>query len=90
MDGMDPSEKSWAVLDVIMKDGLLWTIDHRRLYAMKEAQKMIRARNQERTIFARIRVHVWKPQFDRFLDRVSHRCRPGDGQEIFVKRQRTG
>ena len=46
--GSDPAELPWCVLRVIRRAGLLLSVDNRRLYAMKEAQRKIQENDPAR------------------------------------------
>lgn len=87
--GMDPSTQPWAVLTVVQLHGRLWSIDNRRLSAMKDAQKRIRETGGERVVWAKIRVFdFWPDEFQRFHKHLGHGAGPNDGKHIHVNRKR--
>ena len=89
VNGMDPSTQPWAVLTVVQLHGRLWSIDNRRLSAMKDAQKQIRETGGERVIWAKIRVFdFWPDEFQRFYKHLDHGAGPNDGKHIHVNRKR--
>ena len=85
VNGMDPSNKDWAMLDVVKQDGVLRFIDNRRLFAFQEAQRQLREKGQERTVWVRVRTYSWHPQFNRFLKHMAYWDEPGGGEDIEVK-----
>ena len=50
---------------------------NRRLYAMKEAQRLIRERGPTVLVQARVKLYTWMPVFDVFLDHCDHRSNLG-------------
>ena len=86
--GMDPSKEDWARLDVVRYRGRLRSIENRRLYAFRHAQEILREQGSERVVQARIRVFVWKEQFDRFLQHMHYMDDPDGGGSIYVSRKR--
>ena len=55
----------------------MWSIDNRRLYCLREYQKLV----EPRQVVIRVRLHKWHRQFDCLLD---HESTPNDGTSIRV------
>eukprot|EP00415_Alexandrium_ostenfeldii_P001437 UN1437 len=83
--GLDPRTQEWCVLNVIKRRGLLISNDNRRLYAMKEALRILREQDPAAMMWVRVRVYVWAPAFDTHLDHLAHRCGATDGRRIRVR-----
>ena len=60
---IDPLNDSWLTLDIVKRNGKLQSVDNRRLYCLKAWQ----AQEASKDIQARIRLRVWDPLFDRYL-----------------------
>lgn len=60
---IDPLNDSWLTLDIVKRNGKLQSVDNRRLYCLKAWQ----AQDASKDIQARIRLRVWDPLFDRYL-----------------------
>ena len=86
----------WCTLDVMVRKGVYFSIDNRRLLAMKQAQERL---GQQRVVNASIRAYHWPEKFDIFLkneakeslaahakfaDHLSHSLGPNDGKHIEV------
>ena len=67
------------------RNGLLFSLDNRRLWALKEAQKQIRINDSDKQIFAKAQLYIWDPAFDVFLRHVDHSCSVADGVDIRVR-----
>ncbi len=63
---LHPERDDWLTLDVIEKEGKLISIDNRRLWCLKE----FHCRGRSSAVYAKIRVKVWSPLFDRFLQHL--------------------
>ena len=53
VNGAIPAEFPWCVLRVVRRNGLLLSMDNRRLYALREAQRQIRKSDPCRVLYAR-------------------------------------
>ena len=83
--GLEVPTSSWWVLRVMKRNGLLFSLDNRRLWALKEAQKQIRINDSDKQIFAKAQLYIWDPAFDVFLRHVDHSCSVADGVDIRVR-----
>jgi len=83
--GMDPSKQPWCILRVVRRNGLLLSVDNRRLHAMKEAQRILRERDPTVVVWARAKLYTWTAALDAFLSHLDHRCLATDGQNIRVR-----
>ena len=83
--GLDPTSVDWCMLSVIKRDGLLLSVDNRRLYALKEAQRVIREHDPTKVLYVRIKLYTWMPIFDRFLYHLDHECFASDGRRISIR-----
>ena len=66
---LHPERDDWLTLDVVSKENKLISMDNRRLWCLHEFQR----RSGSLTVYAKIRVSVWNPSFDRFLEHLDSR-----------------
>ena len=81
----DPLRDEWLVLDVVTMHGELYSIDNRRLYCLKELQRLA---GNSCSVLARIRYHCWwtAPRdsvLDTFWQHYTTEC---DGRNIVIRR----
>lgn len=84
VNGMDPSERKWAELNVVLYKQKLRSLDNRRLSAMREAQERLRAAGSFRKVYARVHVQEWTEEMTQFLRKFNN----WDGNQIYRKRRR--
>eukprot|EP00930_Biecheleria_cincta_P054624 TRINITY_DN4092_c1_g3_i1.p1 TRINITY_DN4092_c1_g3~~TRINITY_DN4092_c1_g3_i1.p1 ORF type:complete len:631 (-),score=101.52 TRINITY_DN4092_c1_g3_i1:33-1925(-) len=77
----------WCELRVIRRNGVLWSCDNRRLWALKEAQRRIQESDPSQKLQVRIKLFCWHPTFDIFMSHVDHRMSRQDGKCIKVRGQ---
>lgn len=83
--GSNPADLPWCMLRVIRRNGLLLSVDNRRLFAMKEAQRRIRELDPARALYVRVQIYTWLPIFDKFLQHLDHTCATSHGQSIVLR-----
>ena len=79
---VDPLSAEWLVLRVVKRNGMLLSMDNRRLYCLKEAQRRTRLRDAARDVWVRAQVYTWDPVLDTFLQHLDHDCWGGAGATI--------
>ena len=65
----DAARDTWWTLDVIERGGHLIFVDNGRLWCLHEFQRRV----PSHTVFAKLRLKVWDPLFDRFLSHLDSR-----------------
>eukprot|EP00931_Biecheleriopsis_adriatica_P087302 TRINITY_DN61796_c0_g1_i1.p1 TRINITY_DN61796_c0_g1~~TRINITY_DN61796_c0_g1_i1.p1 ORF type:complete len:581 (+),score=107.92 TRINITY_DN61796_c0_g1_i1:42-1784(+) len=84
-EGSASIDEEWCELRVMRKNGMLWSMDNRRLWALKEAQRLRRCQNPEAVIEVNIKLFIWDPAFEVFWCHADHACTPQDGLSIKVR-----
>ena len=84
---VDPLSAEWLVLRVVKRNGMLLSMDNRRLYCLKEAQRRTRLRDAARDVWVRAQVYTWDPVLDTFLQHLDHDCWGGAGATITVRKR---
>ena len=82
VEGLDPCTAPWCELRVVRRNGLLLSLDNRRLWAMQEAQRRIRDQDPSKILWVRVKLFMWDPAFDVFLEHLNHSCSGADGHQI--------
>lgn len=86
-NGTKGSLPDWCELRVISRNGIYWSCDNRRLWALKEAQRRMRASDPSTNIQVNIKLFYWHPAFDVFMAHVDHGMSRWDGESIKVRGQ---
>ena len=82
---IDPWTDDRFILPVVRRNGLLLSIDNRRLYSMKEAQRRACCSNPLAVMWVRARIHNWSPIYDKFLEHLDHGCEGTAGSDITAR-----
>ena len=67
---LDPMTADWCVLDVVKRNGIMWSADNRRLWALKEAQRQPRCTNPSAALQVRIRLSIWELVFEKCFNNL--------------------
>ena len=67
---IDPQNDDRFTLQAVRRNGLLFSIDNRRLYCMKEMQRRACCNDLSAIVWCKARIHNWSPFFDKFLDHL--------------------
>lgn len=86
-NGTKDSLPDWCELRVVRRNGINWSCDNRRLWALKEAQRRLRESDPSATLQVETRLFLWHAAFDVFMSHVDHGMSRCDGKSIKVRGQ---